>query len=136
MKNVGGTIKAVLMGAALWAILWVGGMKMAAILLPNLVSKGQPVTHTGVLLGLIIYSLPLSAFAGFVTAVMAVGDRMRTVWILAILQLALGIYFETSSWHLAPVWYHLVFLALVVPATLYGGAFVVRHGKSQAAYTT
>lgn len=136
MKNVGRSIKAVLMGAVLWAILWVSGMKLAAALFPTLVPTGQPVTHTGALLGLIIYSVPLSVLAGFVTAVMAVGDRMRTVWILAILQFALGIFFETSSWNLAPVWYHLVFLALVVPATLYGGALVVRHGKSQAAYTT
>lgn len=37
------------------------------------------------------------------------------------LQLTLGIVFEVSYWHLMPVWYHLVFLALVGPATLYGG---------------
>jgi hypothetical protein len=26
-----------------------------------------------------------------------------------------------SAWQLTPVWYHLVFLALLVPAVLYGG---------------
>jgi hypothetical protein len=44
-----------------------------------------------------------------------------TVWLLAVIQLGLGIVAEVSYWHLMPVWYHLVFLATVVPATVAGG---------------
>jgi hypothetical protein len=40
---------------------------------------------------------------------------------LAVLQLLLGIGFEASAWNLMPVWYHLVFLALIIPATVMGG---------------
>jgi hypothetical protein len=35
--------------------------------------------------------------------------------------LLMGIGFEVSAWQLTPVWYHLVFLVLLVPAVLYGG---------------
>lgn len=136
MKNLARTIIAVLAGAAVWAVLWIGGTQAAAAAFPNLFAAGQPVTHTAALIGLIIYSLPLSVLAGYVTAAAAVGDRMRAVWVLAILQLALGVLVETSSWHLAPVWYHLVFLALIVPATVYGGAMRVRRRQSQPAYGT
>jgi hypothetical protein len=134
MKNVGRTIIAVLAGAAVWAALWIGGTQAASAAFPHLLAAGQPVTHTGALVGLIVYSLPLSLLAGYVTAAVAVGDRMRAVWILAILQLALGVFVEMSSWSLTPVWYHLVFLALLVPATVYGGALRVRRGQTQAAY--
>jgi hypothetical protein len=136
MKNVGRTIIAVLAGASVWAILWVGGTQAVAAAFPDLLAAGQPVTHTGALIGLIIYSLPLSVLAGYVTAAVAVGDRMRAVWILSVLQLALGILVETSSWNLTPVWYHLVFLALIVPATVYGGALRVRRRQTQAVYGT
>ena len=37
---------------------------------------------------------------------------------LTVLQLGIGIFAEVSYWELMPVWYHLVFLALLVPATV------------------
>jgi hypothetical protein len=45
---------------------------------------------------------------------------------LAALQLALGLVFEILFWDMTPVWYHVVFLALIVPATLYGGTLRAR----------
>lgn len=86
------------------------------------------------LLAFIGYSVLLSLLAGFVTA-WAAGDRpMPVVWALAALQLGLGIVAEVSYWELMPVWYHLVFLALVVPATVAGGMLHV--GRSRPAMAT
>lgn len=136
MKNLGRTIIAVLAGAAIWAVLWIGGTQAAAAVFPTHLAAAQPVTHTGVLIGLIIYSIPLSVLAGYVTAAVAVGDRMRAVWILAVLQFTLGVFIETSSWNLTPAWYHLAFLALIIPVTVYGGALRVRRGQTQPAYMT
>lgn len=136
MKNVGRTVLAVLAGAAIWATLWIGGTQAAQAAFPNVLAAHQPVTHLGALLGLIAYSLPLSMLAGYVTAALSPREPMRAVWILAVLQLALGIVAETSAWNLTPVWYHVVFLALVVPATVYGGTLRVRRRPPQAAYLT
>ena len=52
---------------------------------------------------------------------------MRTVWVFAIILLATGIAIEVSSWELTPVWYHMVFLALLVPATVWGGMLRVER---------
>jgi len=41
---------------------------------------------------------------------------------LGVLQLAIGISFEVSYWAMLPVWYHLVFLALLLPGNVLGGA--------------
>jgi hypothetical protein len=134
MAWIGRAILAVVAGAAVWAALWIGGTQAAQAAFPSILAAGQPITHTGALLGLTLYSLPLSVLAGYVTATVAAKDPMPVVWGLATVQLALGIAFEVSAWSLTPVWYHLVFLALVVPATVYGGRLHVRRRQAHAAH--
>ena len=136
MGRSGRVIVGVLAGAVVWAVLWVGGTSGARAALPELIDPTQRLEHVGVLLGFIGYSVVLSIIAGYVAAMLAgVADRttgMRAVWILAGLQLALGVFFEISSWDLLPVWYHLVFLALIVPATVHGGRLRVSRAAAGA----
>jgi hypothetical protein len=49
---------------------------------------------------------------------------------LAVIQLVTGIGFEVAYWQMAPIWYHLVFLALIVPATVWGG--MLKAGRAEA----
>jgi hypothetical protein len=37
-----------------------------------------------------------------------------------VLQLGLGIFFQAQYWQLMPLWYHLPFLALLLPGNVYG----------------
>lgn len=133
MAKTGRAILAVLAGAVVWAVMWVGGTQAAQAAFPSVLSVGQPVSSTPALLGLIVYSVALSVLAGYVTASVAARDPMPAVWALAVLQLAIGIGVEASAWGLTPVWYHLVFLALIVPATVYGGRLRVRRAHPTAA---
>lgn len=119
--HIGRTIGAVLAGAIAWAILWLGGTAAAQAAFPTIIQPDQPLTHMGALLSYILYSVGLSILAGFTTAAAAGRSPMPAVWILCALQLTLGVIAEVSYWSLLPVWYHLVFLALIVPATAYGG---------------
>jgi hypothetical protein len=68
-----------------------------------------------------------SFVAGWVTARIARGNR-RAVWALVIALLALFIPVHYQLWDRFPPWYHLVFLASLVVATLAGGALVRRDG--------
>lgn len=128
MGSRGRVALGVLAGAALWAVLWVGGTGAARAAMPELLDPALPLEHTGALLGFIAYSVVLSLAAGYVAASVALSDAMQSVWILAILQLVIGILVEISYWDLMPVWYHLAFLALIVPATVAGGR--VKVGRS------
>ena len=121
MGTTGRVLLGVLAGAVLWAVLWVGGTGAARAALPELLDPAQPLDHVGALLGFLAYSVVLSVAAGYAAATVAAASAMRAVWILAFVQLAIGIAVEVSYWELMPVWYHLVFLALLVPATVYGG---------------
>ena len=127
MKKTGRLILAVLAGAAVWAVLWNLGTLGAQAALPETLQSEQPLTHAGVLMAYIGYSVALSVLAGFVTARAAGTAPVPSVWTLAILQLGLGLFFEISFWSMTPVWYHLVFLALIVPATVYGGTLRARR---------
>ena len=121
MAGTGRNVLAVIAGVVLWSVLWIGGAQVAAMMYPAVLAPGQPVTHTGALLGYIAFSVVLSVLAGYATAAAATGHRMRSVRIVAGVLLLMGIGFEASAWQLTPVWYHLVFLVLLVPAVLYGG---------------
>ena len=132
MKTTGRIILAVLAGALVWAVLWNVGTRLTQAALPDIVRPEQPLTHTGVLLAYIAYSVALSVLAGFTAAWAAggAGRAMRAVWSLAVLQLGLGLFFEISFWNMVPVWYHIVFLALIVPATVYGGRLRERRAPN------
>ena len=126
---MGRSIGAVIAGAAAWAVPWLGGNAALAAALPELVRVGEPVTHLGVQLFLLAFGgIALSLLAGFVTATVKGDSPMGAVRALAGLQLALGLFFEISNWALLPVWYHLVFLACIVPFTLAGGRLKATRG--------
>lgn len=133
MAKAGRAILAVLAGAAVWAVLWNAGTLGAQAAFPDTLAPDRPLTHTGFLLAYIAYSVALSILAGFVTAAVAGARAVTAVRWLAGIQLGLGLVFEISFWSMTPVWYHVVFLALIVPATLYGGALRVRRRAAKRA---
>ena len=69
----------------------------------------------------IVMSFVFSVAAGYLTAALAKTKPVHHAFALGILQLALGIGFEVSYWELLPVWYHLVFLVLLIPGNVLGG---------------
>jgi hypothetical protein len=116
---------AVITGAIVWAALWVSGTMLLAAAWPAHVAADRSVSDPAALLVYIAYSVVLSVLAGYVCArVAGASNRARAVAILAGLQLLLGIMIEASAWSLTPAWYHIIFLLLLVPATLYGGRLV------------
>ena len=122
MGKAGRVTLAVIAGAAVWAVLWNAGTLGAQAALPEILPAGQPIVHVGALAGLIAYSVVLSMLAGYTTVAAAGRHPQPALKILAGLQMLLGLSFEIAFWSMTPVWYHLVFLALVIPATLYGGS--------------
>jgi hypothetical protein len=118
---MGKTIVAVLAGAVVWAVLWIGGNAGFALGFPEIIVPGEPLEHVGILVSFIVYGALLSVLAGYTTAAVKGVPAMPAVKVLGGLQLALGLFFEATNWALLPVWYHVVFLAMIVPATLYGG---------------
>lgn len=112
-------IAAVIAGNLTWTALWLGlnaVLKMQALLPAD---ADKPVDRAPALLLLLAGSVVFSFVAGYLAATIGEGSYWPAV-ILAGIQLALGIFFQSQAWRLMPLWYHAVFLLLLVPATIAG----------------
>jgi uncharacterized membrane protein (DUF485 family) len=70
---------------------------------------------------LLSYSLGFAVLAGYVTGWIARRSEVRHTLVLGVLQLAMGTVATIAYFDVAPVWYHLTFLALLIPAHVLGG---------------
>ena len=120
------TVAAVVAGNFIWTALWLGLntlLRMQALLPPEPTQRVDAPAPLGVMLmGSVVFSIAV----GWITTAIAGGSTYWPAIILAVIQLALGIFFQAQAWHLMPAWYHVPFLLLVVPATLLGAWFRLR----------
>lgn len=118
---MGRIVIAVVVGFALWTILWVAAGQVVVTLAPDAFPEDEASTATGLMLLFNAFSLVFSIVTGFVVAKIAQAAAMKAVWVLGIVLLVVGIAVETAGWGRTPVWYHLIFLLLLVPGVLIGG---------------
>ena len=114
------TVAAVVAGNFIWTALWLGLnalLRMQGLLPPDPTQRIEASAPLGVML---VASVVFSIAVGWITTAIAGGNTYGPAMILAVIQLGLGIFFQAQAWHLMPVWYHVPFLLLVVPATLLG----------------
>lgn len=122
----------VIAGFVVWSIVWVGMDAMLAAISPDWFGKNLKefqtaverhenfMTPVSVCVYLVFQSVVCSLLAGFTAATIAKRNRKSTV-ALGILLLITGIAVEAMHWNYLPVWYHIVFLLLLIPATILGG---------------
>ena len=125
-------ILGVVVGFIAWSILWVGSDQMLILFSPDWYGIHQhtfqaamfnetPFTpNTTILLMHLGRAAIISIMAGFLAAMVA-GENRRAPLILGVLLLLFGAAVEAAAWSFLPVWYHLVFLALLIPLTILGG---------------
>lgn len=115
------SVLSVIAGVVAWSALWIPfslGMQAA---FPDIIDPEQYLGHVPILSSYIVASFGFSVLAGYVTALAARTKPVHHALALGVVQLAIGIGFEVSYWALLPVWYHLVFLALLIPGNVWGG---------------
>jgi len=112
-------ILAVIAGNLGWTALWLGSNAFLKIkgLLPS--DPTKRIDDGPALLILLASSIVFSIVAGYLAAAIST-SAYWPVLVLCVIQLAMGVFFQMQSWKLMPVWYHLSFLTLLAPATLWG----------------
>lgn len=118
----------ILLGFVLWTVLWLAGSFAIGLACPGAFPKAGEfqVSDRNALLALLLLAAVCSLGAGCVAARRA-GRGARAVSILGGILLAVGAAVEAANWKVMPVWYHLAFLALLVPLTLLGGLFAPKR---------
>ena len=125
-------ILGVIVGFIVWSIVWVGTDAVLTAIFPEAYGKyiielqnaeklGQPFeTKTSMNIYALILSLICSVISGFVAAMIA-KENTKSTFILGVLLFAVGLLVQISFWAYFPLWYHLTFLILLIPATILGG---------------
>ena len=116
----------VIVGYVVWTALWLGGNTLFFSEAAKVVSAGETFSAAGPLAGLIALSIVCSLAAGVSAAALARARHRVAVLVMAGLLLATGVYVQLGIGSLMPVWYHLTFLALIVPVCIVGGAMITR----------
>jgi len=121
----------VIAGFIAWLIVWVGSEKIVSAIWPAfgvhqaafqeaIKNGGQFTAETGPLLTHIVMGSIVSVLAGFLAALIA-GENTRAPLVLGFLLLALGLMKAYMSWPYVPIWYHVIFTAILLPMAILGG---------------
>ncbi len=122
----------VIAGFFSWLIVWVGVEKVLSAMLPQwygapqlafqeaIEKGGQFTAETRLLLSHIVIGSIVSVMSGFLAALIA-GENKRAPLILGFLLLALGVMKLFMSWAYVPIWYHVVFTAMLLSMAIVGG---------------
>src|SRR5688500_14377072 len=124
-------ILGVIVGFFAWVIAWFGGEMILAAVWPTfgtnqaafqaaIENGGQFTADSTMLLTHIVLGSIVSMIAGFLAALFA-GENKRAPLILGVVLLAFGLLKLAMSWPYAPIWYHVIFTAMLVPMTVLGG---------------
>jgi len=132
-------------GFIAWVTAWVGSEKALSALWPEsygahqrafeaALTHGGPFTaDTTLLLVHVVLGSVISVMSGFLAALVA-GDDRRAPLVLGFLLVALGVLKSVLSWPYVPLWYHVIFTALLFPLAIMGGK--LKRERSSASHAT
>lgn len=114
------SIGSILAGYVVWSLLFLGANAMLSLLAPGAFRPDGSTGSTALLLVILVLSILISIVAGWLTFRV---DRVRALGsslILGVLLLVTGIVVQRQYWEVMPLWYHLAFLAALIPGVLVG----------------
>lgn len=122
----------VIVGFVAWTVMWVGSEKILSAIFPErygvhqsafeeaVKNGGEFTVATTLLLIHIIQGVIVSVMSGFLAALIS-GENKRAPLVLGFLLVAFGLLIVVLSWPYVPLWYHVLFTALLFPLTIVGG---------------
>lgn len=122
----------VIAGFFVWIVLWVGIEKVLIAILPEWYGAPQLAfqhavenrvdqfsAETRLLLSHVVIASVVALVSGLLASLVA-GENKRTPVILGFLLVALGLLKVVMSWAYVPVWYHIIFTAVLLPMAIIG----------------
>ena len=117
-----------------WLIVWVGSEKILSAIWPAfgahqrafeevIKNGGQFTADTTMLLTHIVLGSIVSVMSGSVAALIA-GENTRAPLVLGFVLLVLGLLKAYMSWPYVPIWYHVIFTAILLPMAIIGGKLI------------
>jgi hypothetical protein len=128
-------ILGIVAGFLAWMIVWIGIEKILSAVWPAfgahqktfeevIKNGGQFTADTTMLLTHIVLGSIVSVMAGSLASVIA-GENSRAPLFVGILLLATGVMKAVMSWPYVPIWYHIIFTAMLLPLAVLGGRLII-----------
>ncbi len=125
----------VIVGFFAWLIVWVGSEKGLSAVWPEfgahqsafeeaIKNGGQFTAETKFLLIHIVLGSILAVMSGSLAALIA-GENSRAPLVVGVLLLALGLLKAVMSWPYVPIWYPVIFTAILLPMAIIGGKLLI-----------
>ena len=117
-----------------WMIVWIGSEKIISAIWPAfgvhqkafeeaIKNGGEFTADTIMLLTHIVLGSIVSVMAGGMAALIA-GENSKAPMFAGILLLLMGIAKAVMSWQYVPIWYHVIFTAILLPLAIVGGKLI------------
>lgn len=120
-----------------WLILWIGSEKAISAVWPAFGASQQAfedaikngpgasgfTADTAMLTTQLFLGAIVSLVAGALSALIS-GENSRAPLFAGILLLLMGIAKAVMSWQYVPIWYHVVFTAILLPMAIIGGKLI------------
>lgn len=124
----------VIAGFFAWMIVWFASEKLLSAVWPAfgvhqrafeevIKNGGQFAADTTMLVTHIVLGSIVSVIAGALAALVA-GENSRAPLFVGILLLAVGVMKAVMSWQYVPIWYHVIFTAILLPMAIVGGRLI------------
>jgi hypothetical protein len=125
-------ILGIVAGFIAWSILWIGSDQVLMMMSPDwygahqlafekaMTNKTSFTPDNTILIMHLVRAIIITLMSGFLAAFIARGNRYAPLG-LGILLLLFGAMVQAMAWNYIPVWYHIVFLALLIPVSILGG---------------
>lgn len=117
---MGRAIGAVVAGFVLWTVLYLGSNSLLSIATPESFNPDGSTDSAALLVLILVLSMVYSVVSGWATARIAPAKAFGSSIALGVLLLLVGIGVQMQFWEVMPLWYHLIFLAALIPAVLVG----------------
>lgn len=115
------SILSVLAGFAAWTVLWLASNAAVMAVAPGSFREDGTTDSVGILVLILVLSVVFSVVAGWLCAKLARRNAMAHALGLGVVLLIVGVFVQMQYWDVMPVWYHVLFLALLIPGALLGG---------------
>jgi len=124
----------VIAGFIAWLIVWVGIEKILSAIWPAfgvhqkafeeaIKNGGEFSPNSTMLLTHIVIGSILAVGSGSLAALIA-GENARAPLVVGCLLLAMGLLKAYMSWPYVPIWYHVIFTAILLPMAIMGGKLI------------
>jgi len=112
---------AVIAGSVVWMVTALGMDALLMTFMPEWFGANGKTESVPLLLFMMSYSLLFSVLGGYVTALIARRKETQHALALGVLQFVMGIMATVKFYDTAPLWFHVTFLLLLIPANIFGG---------------